>query len=818
MTSTEQWPAGQDRPTDLDEAARRETSLRVSEPLLRATFEQAALGLAHVALDGRWLRVNAKLCDIMGYSREEIVRLTFQDLTHPDDLDENLALKQRLIDGEIPTYHMEKRYIRKDGATIWANLTVSLVRDGEGRPHFFFSVVEDITERKKAQEALRESEQRLSIALEAGRLGSWELDLLGGSFTASDTCKAYFGREPTADFTFEDLQSAVHGDDEPVVRQTLARAIATGKDCQIEFRNLWPDGSTHWIQLRGQAVLDGAARPMRMVGVVLDVTEGRRAEEGLHRLNEILEERVRERTRQLESEIDERRRAEEALRASEARYAAVFEHTTASILLLSVEPGDRFVCEAVNPTHLRATGRTLAEYLGTTAYDLYPHELAERITARYRQCIASGGPVIYEDAFDYPTGKRVMQGTVVAIRDADGRVGKLLISTRDITEQKQAEEALRQSQKMEAIGQLTGGVAHDFNNLLTALLGNLERLAARVTGAKEVEFLQGAMQAAQRGAKLTEQLLAFARKQHLQLESIRLDRLITGIRNMLEITIGATVRIEIILGDDLWPALVDANQIELVILNLAINARDAMPAGGVLTIRAENRGAVGSDSRDYVVLSVGDTGLGMTEEVRMRAFEPFFTTKEPGKGSGLGLSQVYGIVRQLGGHVEIDSAPAKGTTIRVYLPRAAKASAEPVHEAAPPSVADDARAKILVVDDDRHVRDLVVSCLVDSGHEVVAAPDGQAALDLLSKGLAVDLLVTDFAMPERRRAGAARTPLPRAASRAVHDRLCRYDANRCRGAGNPHAAQALQGEGPRPQGAHGARLSGSRRGQKESPP
>jgi PAS domain S-box-containing protein len=724
------------------------------EAALRATFELAAVGMALVDVGGRWLRVNARLCHILGYTREELERLTFRDITHPDDLADNLVLVRRLLAGEIDTYDIEKRYLRKDGAPIWAHVAVSLVRDEDGEPHCLVCVVEDITERKRAQEALRDSEQRLSVALKAGQLGSWQLDLATNELTASDTYKEIFGLPPDAAFTYEMLLSLVHPEDRERRRAAVAQAIATGVDYDIEYRSLWPDGSVHWVMARGRVINDRDGKPLRLVGVALDTTERHRSEDELRRLNDTLEQRVRQRTRQLESEIERRARAREALRASEARYAAVFEHTSAGIILLSVMPDGRFVYDAVNPTHERFTGMTAAEFAGVTSHDLFPRELADRLVERYRRCVETEAPLSYEDTFPYRAGTRVLQATVVPIRDGAGKISTLLISTHDVTQRKQAEEALRQGQKMEAVGQLTGGVAHDFNNLLTAVLGNLELLGHRVDDPGSRKLVEGAMRAAERGAKLTQQLLAFARKQRLEPKPADLNRLIAGMVDMLLSTIGATVRIETVLGEGLWPAMLDANQIELVLLNLAINARDAMPKGGVLTITAENL-RVGARQRpadllpgDYVVLSVADTGTGMSEEVKARAFEPFFTTKAVGKGSGLGLSQVYGIARQLGGGVDIESRPGAGSTVRVYLPRARQAAPEPGAEPAANLVAAQPAARILVVDDDSYVRDFVASCLDSFGYDVVAAPDALAALDVIASGAPVDLLLVDFAMPE----------------------------------------------------------------------
>ena len=324
----------------------------------------------------------------------------------------------------------------------------------------------------------------------------------------------------------------------------------------------------------------------------------------------------------------------------------------------------------------------------------------------------------------------------------------------EITERKQAEAALQQAQKMELIGQMTGGVAHDFNNLLTGVLGNLELASRRTEDEKIRRYLAGATQAAQRGAKLTAQLLAFSRTQRLQTEPTDLNALVSGMGDLLFRTIGSTVRIETVLPKGLWSAMIDASQIELVILNLAINARDAMPGGGRLTITTSNAGRTEPyrppelTADDYVVVSVSDTGLGMTEEVQKKAFEPFFTTKAVGSGTGLGLSQVYGIAKQTGGAVRIDSRLGKGTTVAVYLPRALSL---PVHHKADEEAVTTVltgHATILVADDDRDVRELLVSCLDSLGYRVLAASSGLLAVEMIEKNSSIELLMVDIAMPE----------------------------------------------------------------------
>ena len=327
-----------------------------------------------------------------------------------------------------------------------------------------------------------------------------------------------------------------------------------------------------------------------------------------------------------------------------------------------------------------------------------------------------------------------------------------------------AEGQLYQSQKLDAVGQLTTGIAHDFNNLLTAIMGNLEFLNFETKSPRTERSLAAIRQAVDRAATLTGQLLAFSRKQHLSPEAVDLNGLIGNMTEILRSTLGGTIRIELALRPDLWCALVDPVQIELVVLNLAINARDAMPTGGILTIATDNI-ATGCPTPsgepspgDHVLITVGDTGTGMTEEVLARAFDPFFTTKPPGKGTGLGLSQVYGMVQQSGGDIRIETEVGRGTIVRIYLPRIQAATDEMPRPAVPaPSTAADAGpALVLIVDDDASVRETVAEMVGSLGFSVIAAESGHQALELLAAEPRIDLVITDFAMPELNGAEVAR--------------------------------------------------------------
>jgi PAS domain S-box-containing protein len=343
--------------------------------------------------------------------------------------------------------------------------------------------------------------------------------------------------------------------------------------------------------------------------------------------------------------------------------------------------------------------------------------------------------------------------------------GRIAERTRDLSEandrllsqaeeRARAESALQQAQKMEAVGQLASGMAHDFNNLLTSILGNLELLEMRLAEEGLRKLVQAAARSARRGAHLNAQMLAFSRKQHLVPKPVDINALVSGTADMLNRTLGGTVEVTTALERDLWPALVDPTQVELVLLNLGINARDAMPLGGRVLIETRNVKFGDRDrprdlaAGEYVLLSVSDNGTGMSPEVLARACEPFFTTKEVGKGSGLGLSQVYGVAQQSGGGLSIKSRAGNGTTVEVYLPRSpALTDTGRSDRAAPEFTGVATRANVLVVDDQEDVREVAAAHLTALGYGVMQAASGRIALELIGDGQSVDLLMVDYAMP-----------------------------------------------------------------------
>ncbi len=444
----------------------------------------------------------------------------------------------------------------------------------------------------------------------------------------------------------------------------------------------------------------------------------------------------------------------ERLHDSEARHRAYFEAQSDALYVLRVTEDGRFLSEARNRTAVELSGIPL-EHSTDRPIDVFlPPDTAATVLMRLRECVQTGLPVHWEHTVAFPAGARTFEEVLVPVSDPSGRVHRLVGSARDVTARRALEQVAQRAQKMEAIGQLTGGVAHDFNNLLQAVANCLALLQQKPQDQASLHLIDVARQAVERGAKLTKQLVAFARRQNLAPAPTDLNALVRSSRDMLERSIGGTVQIQVQTTEDAWPALVDPNQIDLALLNLAINARDAMPQGGRLLIRIRNTQVgtapttgipAGLAAGEYVVVSVSDTGTGMPADVLERAFEPFFTTKEVGRGSGLGLSMVHGMVSQLGGAVHIDSRPGHGTTVELYVPRARQTASDVTTlVAAPPRPG---HGTVLLVEDDDLVRAGSVAVLRQLGYVVLEAQSGSQALDLLRRDTPIDLLITDYAMP-----------------------------------------------------------------------
>jgi len=598
---------------------------------------------------------------------------------------------------------------------------------------------------------LRPESHHVRLALEAGAIGTWEWELATGRMKWSAQMFRNLGLEPRdQDDLYAALLSAIHPDDREQIASTLARFSTTPGPIRIELRAVWPGGDVHWIVFLGE-VDDGADRcPVVIRGITIDDTRRRRTEEAAEAALRDSERRLRELNERLEQLAEERDRQ---LDASRAQMQVILDNSPDWLTLFRATGDGRFIYEDLNPATERAYGLARDQVIGRRLEQILGTKQAQLPLRLMRACIRTGQNQRY-------TARRTMAGVTrtidvmfVLVPEKHDGDSFIMATARDITEREAMEQQLRQAQKMETVGQLTGGLAHDFNNLLTAIIGNLELLAPRVAGDPRARNYVGAAQrAAESGTKLTEQLLAFSRRQHLQPRAVDLNAVIGGMGEILARTIGTTIQVRTNLAPELWPALVDPTQIEIAILNLAINSRDAMPLGGTLLIETRNLAAgtnlIPSEigDRDCICISARDTGTGMTEEVLQSAVEPFFTTKDVGKGSGLGLSQVYGMVQQSNGSFQIESKIGIGTAVYLYLPRGVSEAGK-LDAGSDEATADQTVARILVVDDDPGVRDITVQMLRQLGYRVTEVESGQAALDAFSRGEAYDLMVIDVAMP-----------------------------------------------------------------------
>ncbi|HZT50808.1 MAG TPA: PAS domain-containing protein, partial [Stellaceae bacterium] len=616
---------------------------------------------------------------------------------------------------------------RKGGSAFWAELEVIPVSDSNGWINHWIAIVRDRTERRQAEIAQRESEQALrrlaerqTAVLDALPAHVALLDADGYLVSVSRSWNDFalsLGIEPnlagTSYFAF--LERSCAAEHAEAVAQGVAAVLAGRQpqfstDYAVDRR-----GRRRWYRLMLAPMASEAVSGA--VAMHLDVTSSKLAEEALRREKDFSEFLVKS--------------------------------TTEGILVF-----DRH-CRITlwNPGIEAITGMTAEQVLGRDAFQMLPFlagtagERAVRGALEGREesylderytIPATGRGGFYEAYFSplYSRGREVIGG-----------IGFL----RETTERRRIEDALRQSQKMEAVGQLTGGIAHDFNNMLTVIAGNLELLEGKLArDPRLLRLVNSAALAASRAEKLTQQLLTFSRRQTLRPQAVDFNQIIIGMDDLLHRTVGETIEVRTQLSPELWPAMADPNQLETALLNLVLNARDAMPGGGQVTLETTNamigRGHHEIAPGAYSVLSVSDTGHGMPEHVLAHVFEPFFTTKEVGKGTGLGLSQVYGFISQSSGYVRIDSREGQGTTVRLYLPRAEGAAdaqdLAPIRER--PYRGNET---VLVVEDDHGVRDFAASVLRELGYHVLEASSGEAALDVIDSQPDIDLLFTDVVMP-----------------------------------------------------------------------
>jgi hypothetical protein len=613
-------------------------------------------------------------------------------------------------------------------------------------------VCRDVTADFLAGKALREREAELARVQQLGRIGGLEIDLTTG-FRNRRSPEYLLIHGLTADAaneSHEDWVRRIHPEDREATEKKFRDAVAGNvREYTAQYRIIRPnDGQTRWISVKAAIERDEHGKPLRLLGAHTDITEPVLAEQALRQS----EERYRKLADQLaELNATLAQRVEEKTRERDRIW-----NVSQDLLLVTDRSG---IWQTVNPAWTRTLGWSEDELLNRTSQWL-EHPDDNGITrAHVMRLRASETTVKFESRFRHKDGSyRWLSWTGVSDKDRHYAVARDVTAEKVAAERLRAtEEALQQSQKMEAVGQLTGGIAHDFNNLLTGIVGSLDLLQTRLNQGRTenvARYIDAAMTSANRAAALTHRLLAFARRQPLMPKSVDVNRLVVSLEDLLRRTIGETIDLQIAASDDLWWTLCDPNQLESALLNLAINARDAMPDGGKLVIATSNARIESVTAEtpalspgDYVCVAVTDSGVGMDAEVAARAFDPFFTTKPIGQGTGLGLSMIYGFARQSNGHATIDSKMEQGTTVRLYLPRHHGDVAMP-HASTVRKIGQAASGKtVLVIEDEPVVRAVVIEMLAEQGYRTLEAVDGPAGVKILRSGELIDMLVTDIGLP-----------------------------------------------------------------------
>jgi PAS domain S-box-containing protein len=740
------------------------TDRLAAEAALRASEERYELALAASGAIGTWdwdiaadrVIANAKFAQL--YSVDAAVAAAgapialFFEGIHPDDRDRVRAEIQAGVRSR-QDFASEYRLLQKDGSIAWVYARGRCHYDADGKPARMPGAAVDITDRKNAEQALAENRSYLSDLLKSSGEAFYALDREGNTTLCNQAFLRLTGFEREEDAIGRKLHDVIHhthpdGETYHKTDCPIYKCASFGTPAHVD--------NEFFFRLNGERFpveywVHPVYRDGELHGAICTFID-----------------------------ITERKAAEAAL----ARSAAEFKTLAEAVpnLLWAAEPDGELTW--FNEQSYAYSG-PLPRTGGPRWLSIVHPDEAEEAEARWEKAVATGE--VYETQFRLRRADGAYRwhlARALPIRDEDGQIIRWIGSNTDIEDQKAAaaalanlnttlehqvlertgelmaaEEALRQSQKMEAVGQLTGGIAHDFNNMLTVVIGSLELLGRRLAGgdARALRYVEAANEGARRASLLTQRLLAFSRQQPLQPEPIDVNKLVSGMSDLLRHSIGADVRLEAVLAGGLWQTHADPNQLENVILNLGVNARDAMPGGGRLTIETQNAHLddryvathIGVASGQYVMIAVTDTGDGMPADVIEKAFDPFFTTKAVGKGTGLGLSQVYGFVKQSGGHVKIYSEPGQGTTVKIYLPRLVGGGGG--HDEAGGEdelIRSDYRQVVLVVEDEPAVRAYTVDALSELGYQVLEAEGAAAALRLLDTHPEIVLLFTDVVMPD----------------------------------------------------------------------
>ena len=682
------------------------------------------MGLAYVGPDHRYRFVNRALADLLDQSRKTLIGRTMDEVLGAEAMAMRAAHFAAALAGERRWFAADFKHPTRGTLAIQSDYLPQLAADGTVLGVVI--LINDVTEQRVAERAIKESEERFRRIADSAPVMMWvsrldrTRDFVNGAY-------AEFAGMSREEARRDDWTQAIHPDDRDRVITEHKAGLATGQPFAVEARFRRHDGDYRWLRSVSQPRLGPDGELIGFIGAATDITASKLAEEELRR------------------QVDERTKA---LATSERRVRGLFD---SALEMIALHDLDGSYLE-VNRSALDSLGLTSDEIIGLFPWEIGPladHPGSREVLRRLVEGARAGATVSEEITIDTRVGKATLLVSMKPVLGDDGKPSFLVGEGRDITELKLAQDQLRQAQKMEALGQLTGGMAHDFNNLLTVVVGGLDLIAKQVEDERLKRYAENALKAAERGARLTAQLLAFSRVQRLEVQPMDVNEHIDEMRPLLRNVLGPRIDKAFDLEPGRLGVMADPTQLEVAILNLAINARDAMPDGGTITLSTRHRKIADDpelEAGDYVELAITDTGTGMPPEVVARVFEPFFTTKEVGKGTGLGLSMVYGFAQQSGGTLRIDSAPGEGTVVRLLL-RCAEEDVLDLDETIDAEGEAAAETfRILVVDDDEDVRRFIACSLEEYGHDVVEASNGASGLAAFARRPA-DLVILDYLMP-----------------------------------------------------------------------
>ncbi|MDI4233683.1 PAS domain S-box protein [Bradyrhizobium sp. Arg237L] len=663
------------------------------------------------------------------------------DRIHPEDRERAIRHFFDALAGTSEDYVAEYRILRpSDGETRWIAVIGEIERDRDGRALRLVGAHIDITERMLAQEKLRESEERFRLIADSAPVPIWVTKL---DRTRSFANRAYidFLGLPFEEAIKFDWRKRLHPDDVSRIVQESIAGEASLKPFVLEARYLRADGEWRWLRSESQPRWDPTGNHIGFIGVAHDITAAKQAEIELRRLNETLELRISERTAQLE--------------ASEAQMRAIFETSHQYQVLLN-QHGDVLDANRTALTGIRAEARdAIGKPFWETPWFAATDDLPKLVRNAF-VAVMKGDDVKTEMMLRLPVGERYFDFAMRPLRDQHGTVIGAVAEAVDITERRQGEEVLRQSQKMEAVGQLTGGVAHDFNNLLTIIRSATDFMRRRdLPEERRHRYIDAISETVERASRLTAQLLAFARRQPLKPQVFNVGAQVEGVTQLIRPLVGARIQIDVEIDAPDCFAIADIAQFETALINLAVNGRDAMDGEGRLAITVRKvRGipalrAQPARRGDFVAITMADTGTGIAPDHLQSIFEPFFTTKEVGKGTGLGLSQAFGFAKQSDGDIDVVSTLGRGAAFTIYLPQAAR----PADAASAAAIASEPATtgrgyRVLVVEDNDEVGQFSTELLEDLGYSVKRVANANAALALLSEDeFSADLVFSDVIMP-----------------------------------------------------------------------